>query len=104
MAAFNVQPYYVVAKGKSGGNFWVLGSYPTLERAKQAAQWQLVGAGAVTGCHWYVCTHRMDTGAFYPVDGGKIDFPLDPYPYTREAYAEAMKAHGIDPKHMKGGA
>jgi len=99
MSAFSVQPYYVIGHGKISGDNWVLGSYPTLERAKRAAGWQ--DTDRPSGVIWKICTHRMDTGDFYPITGGKIDFPLNPYPYTEEAYAAAMVAHGIDPKHMK---
>ena len=94
--AFSVQPYYVL--GRHNGQHWVLGSYSTLEQAKRAASWQ--DQPRPSGTPWVIANHKHG-GDFYPLTGGKIDFPLTAYPYTEEAYARAMTAHGIDPRHMK---
>jgi len=89
------QPFYVL--GRNDGQHWVLGCYGSRQLAERAINWQHNTATTDTTV-WCVCQFR--DGSFYPLSGGRIDFPLRRAPYTALAYSRFMTEHGIDPKHM----
>ncbi len=91
------QPFYVL--GRTNGQHWVLGGYGSRKLAQRAINWQGTARPAAEDqTVWCVCQFR--DGSFYPLSGGRIDFPLRRAPYTALAYSRFMTEHGIDPKHM----
>ena len=78
---------------------WVLGLYDTEAEARRAIAWQDIGQGDAR--EFRVATYDAGRQRFEIVTGGAVDFPLRRGCYTVAAYAEFMRQHGIDPRHMQ---